>query len=285
MRTFAARTREQTQEKKKEPPPKLHKKVKYVTPSQVNRPPPGMTAWAPVDDVYVMKFYPRNIVEPAVALDMIKGYQKVDFTPPDQAVFIELKLDMALEKKKKVDPFVSTISLPHPFKTEFNKVAVFTQDAGLVQEALENGAVFAGGKELIQRVLDDELEADFYLASPDILSQLVPLKNKLRKKFPKSKRGTVGTNIPKMMKTFKMGHEIFVDRECFIKTEVGSLDMPKEHLVANIQTIVQDVATHRPASFGPFIVRAILHTPTTEAVWFNSQVLLPNQAEEMVAQQ
>lgn len=42
--------------------------------------------------------------------------------------------------------------------------------------------------------MDDEISADFYIAVPDILSKLVPLKNKLRKKFPKSKRGqlTVG---------------------------------------------------------------------------------------------
>lgn len=37
--------------------------------------------------------------------------------------------------------------------------------------------------------MDDEVSADFYVAVPDILPKLVPLKNKLRKKFPKSKRG------------------------------------------------------------------------------------------------
>lgn len=39
------------------------------------------------------------------------------------------------------------------------------------------------------KILDDEISADFYVAVPDILPKLVPLKNKLRKKFPKSKRG------------------------------------------------------------------------------------------------
>lgn len=41
------------------------------------------------------------------------------------------------------------------------------------------------------QILDDEVSADFYVAVPDILPKLVPLKNKLRKKFPKSKRGTL----------------------------------------------------------------------------------------------
>lgn len=39
------------------------------------------------------------------------------------------------------------------------------------------------------KILDDEVSADFYVAVPDILPKLIPLKNKLRKKFPKSKRG------------------------------------------------------------------------------------------------
>lgn len=39
------------------------------------------------------------------------------------------------------------------------------------------------------QILDDEISADFYVAVPEMLSKLAPLKNKLRKKFPKSKRG------------------------------------------------------------------------------------------------
>lgn len=47
----------------------------------------------------------------------------------------------------------------------------------------------------ILQILDDEISADFYIAVPDILSKLVPLKNKLRKKFPKSKRGELSVGV------------------------------------------------------------------------------------------
>lgn len=47
----------------------------------------------------------------------------------------------------------------------------------------------------ILQLLDDEISADFYIAVPDILSKLVPLKNKLRKRFPKSKRGKLSVSI------------------------------------------------------------------------------------------
>lgn len=39
------------------------------------------------------------------------------------------------------------------------------------------------------QILNDDVQADFYIATPDILSKLNLLKNKLRKKFPKTKRG------------------------------------------------------------------------------------------------
>lgn len=46
----------------------------------------------------------------------------------------------------------------------------------------------------IFQILDDEISADFYVAVPDMLPKLALLKNKLRKKFPKSKRGKNARN-------------------------------------------------------------------------------------------
>ncbi|KAM6954492.1 large ribosomal subunit protein uL1m [Aplochiton taeniatus] len=227
-----------------------------------------------------VRHYPRPVFEMGVAIDMLKSFQKLDFTPLDQSVSIDLKLDMKMEKKRKVDPFVSTVHLPHPFKTDPNTVVVFTENPDQAKLALENGATFAGGTELIQRVLDDEVTADFYVAVPDALPHLVPLKNKLRKKFPKAKRGSVGVNIPKMLALFKMGHEYLVERERYIITMIGTLDMPKEHLYANLQTIIADVCSHRPASYGHFIERAIVRSQTTEALRFNSVDVLPEVPEK-----
>lgn len=59
----------------------------------------GKTAWAPVDDVYVLRFYPRTVYDAAEAVGMLKKFQALDFTPYNQPVYIDLKLDMKLEKK------------------------------------------------------------------------------------------------------------------------------------------------------------------------------------------
>uniref|UniRef100_A0A3P8NBG2 Mitochondrial ribosomal protein L1 n=1 Tax=Astatotilapia calliptera TaxID=8154 RepID=A0A3P8NBG2_ASTCA len=250
VRTFAAV--KTLKKDKKDNAEKEVKKEKRVIDDKNRHKPFGKTGWAPVDDVYVMRYYPRTLHDPAEAIDMLKKFQALDFTPHNQPVYIDLKLDMKLEKK----------------------------DANQATVARENGAVFAGGVELIQPILDDEVSADFYVAVPDILPKLVPLKNKLRKKFPKSKRGSVGINVPKMLELFKTGHEYTVESDCYVRSQIATLDMPSEHIFANLQTILVDVCSHRPASLGPFIERAIIASHTSEAVWFKSEDVLPKSPEK-----
>ncbi|KAL7390921.1 hypothetical protein ABVT39_001378 [Epinephelus coioides] len=246
VRTFAAVRAQKEEDTEKA------KKPRVVIDDKDRHKPFGKTAWAPVDDVYVMRFYPQVIYDAGDAIDMLKNFQKLDFTPHNQPVYIDLRLDMKLEKK----------------------------DANLVKVAQENGAMLAGGVELMQPILDDEISADFYIAVPEILPKILPLKNKLRKKFPKSRRGTVGVQISKMLELFKTGHEYMVESNCFVRTQIGTLDMPKEHIFANLQTILIDVCSHRPAKMGPFIERAIIASHTSEALRFKSEDVLPTPEEE-----
>ncbi|XP_043088754.1 LOW QUALITY PROTEIN: 39S ribosomal protein L1, mitochondrial-like [Puntigrus tetrazona] len=242
--------------------------------------PYGLTAWAPVDDVYMVRYYPKPVHEASVAIEMMKNFQKLDFSSENQPVYVNfMRLDMKLEKKEKVDPFVSTINLPHPFKLDINKIVVFTENPDQARIAMENGAAVAGGAELVEKILADEIIADFYLAEPGIVQKLHPLKNKLRKKFPKSKRGSVGVNIPKMLEMFKSGHEYLVE-DIYVNTQVATLDMPKEHILENIHAIVKDVASHKPAEFGPFIERAIVCSRSSEALHIKFEELLQQEEKK-----
>ncbi|XP_018092927.1 39S ribosomal protein L1, mitochondrial isoform X2 [Xenopus laevis] len=246
-----------------------------------SRPKPyGLTAWKPTDDVYVACYYPKPLLGVETAIDMLKTFQKLDFTYEKQPVYAELKLDMKLEKKKKVDPFVGYLKYPYPFSTEANKVLVFTENPGDAQIARDNGAAFVGGSEFVQQILDDEIQADFYIATPEIVPKLTPLKNKLRKKFPKSKRGSVGRDIPKMLQLFKTGHEYLVEKECLVQTKIATLDMPREHIAANLDAVIKDICTYRPLSYGPFVERVILTSATSEALFIRFQQFLPQETEE-----
>uniref|UniRef100_A0A3P8W351 Mitochondrial ribosomal protein L1 n=1 Tax=Cynoglossus semilaevis TaxID=244447 RepID=A0A3P8W351_CYNSE len=223
--------------------------------------------------------------KPYDAIELLKKFQKLDFTSHSQPVYVNLKLDMKLEKKRKVDAFVATLQLPFPFKTDLNKILVFTEDPNQMKEALENGASMAGGAELIQQIIDDEISADFYLAVPAVVPKIMALKSKLRKKFPKSNRGTVGDNIISMLDMYKTGFQYKVENQCYINTQIATLDMPTEHIFTNLQTILIDVCSRKPAEMGPFIERAIIGSQTSEALWFKSEDVLPKDEEKKEEEQ
>lgn len=278
-RSYAAPARAQKKKVKQKDEEKAVKEKKPVDNTGRHKP-FGLTAWVPVDDVYVARFYPRPVLPATDAILKLKQNQQLDATPLDQLVYLDLKLDMKLEKKKRVETFVSTVQLPHPFRTGQNTVIVFTEDPEQARLAREHGAHIVGGVELVDKILEDKVSADFYISVPEMLEKLYPLKNKLRKHFPKNKRGSVGVNIPKMMSMFKAGFQYMVEKECYIKTQIATLDMPTESILANMQTVIIDVCSRRPAEHGPFIERAIIASQTSEALRFNSQDLLPPPSTE-----
>lgn len=53
----------------------------------------------PVDDVYLTWLYRRPSYELEQAVGMLKRFQELDFTYPKQFVYINVSLDMALQKK------------------------------------------------------------------------------------------------------------------------------------------------------------------------------------------
>uniref|UniRef100_A0A2I3T1M6 Large ribosomal subunit protein uL1m n=1 Tax=Pan troglodytes TaxID=9598 RepID=A0A2I3T1M6_PANTR len=210
----------------------------------------------PEDDVYLKRLYPRQIYEVEKAVHLLKKFQILDFTSPKQSVYLDLTLDMALGKK-------------------------VCRNASEVKIAEENGAAFAGGTSLIQKIWDDEIVADFYVAVPEIMPELNRLRKKLNKKYPKLSRNSIGRDIPKMLELFKNGHEIKVDeeRENFLQTKIATLDMSSDQIAANLQAVINEVCRHRPLNLGPFVVRAFLRSSTSEGLLLKIDPLLPKEVK------
>ncbi|XP_051820441.1 39S ribosomal protein L1, mitochondrial [Antechinus flavipes] len=234
----------------------------------------------PEDDVYLKRLYPRQIYEVNKAIDLLKKFQILDYSNPKQGVYLDLTLDMSLEKKKKkVEPFVSVINFPYPFTSKMNKILVFTENDSDIKIAEENGAAFAGGSALIQKILDDEIQADFYVTVPEMMPAIQPLRRKLKKKFPRLLQNSVDHDIVKMLEFFKTGHEIAVDEERgnFLNTQVAVLDMPNNEIVANLQAVFTEVCRHKPQSSGSFVVRAFLRSSTSEGLLLKTEHFLPQE--------
>ncbi|XP_063103292.1 large ribosomal subunit protein uL1m isoform X3 [Cavia porcellus] len=213
-------------------------------------------------------------------IEKIKSYRYMEGEPEDDVYLKRLYPRRIYEKR--VEPFASVISFPYPFSLEVNKVAVLTGNPSEIEIAEGQGAAFAGGTDLIQKILDDEIHADFYLAVPEIMPDLNPLKKKLKKRFPKLSRNSIGRDIPKMLALFKNGHEIKVDeeRENFLSTKIATLDMSCDQIAANLQTVINEVCRHRPLNLGPFVVRAFLRSSTSEGLLLKIDPLLPKEEIE-----
>uniref|UniRef100_A0A4X2M9T3 Large ribosomal subunit protein uL1m n=1 Tax=Vombatus ursinus TaxID=29139 RepID=A0A4X2M9T3_VOMUR len=225
----------------------------------------------PEDDVNLKRLLPRQIYE-------------VD----KQGVYFDLTLDMTLEKKKKkVEPFVSVHNFSYSFSSKAKKILVFTEKESEIKIAEENRAAFAGGSALIQKTLDDEIQADFYVSVPEMTPALQPLRRKLKKRFPRLSQNSINHDIVKMLEFFKTGHEIAVDEERgdFLQTQIAVLDMPNNEIVANLEAVITDVCRHKPQSTGPFVVCAFLRSSTSEGLLIKIAHLLPQeevQVEESI---
>ncbi|NXD15358.1 RM01 protein, partial [Nothocercus nigrocapillus] len=189
----------------------------------------------PVDDVYLTWCYERPSYDVDVAIGMLKKFQELDFTYPKQFVYINVTLDMSLQKKKKkVEQFASIVKLPYRFTDETNKVLVFTENKEEAEIAQQNGAALVGGVELIKWILEDEIKMDFYVAVPEIMPKLIPLKSKLRRKYPSARRNSMGQDIPKMLQFFKEGLEYAVQDEHLIKTRIARVSLCTKFLIVSL---------------------------------------------------
>ncbi|KAM9381910.1 large ribosomal subunit protein uL1m isoform 2-T2 [Phaethornis superciliosus] len=234
----------------------------------------------PVDDVYLTWLYKRPSYNLEQAVPMLKKFQELDFTYPKQYVYINVFLDMTLEKKKKVDPFAGVVLLPHRYMDETNKVLVFTENEQEAEIARENGAAIVGGVELVKWILEDEIQADFYVAVPAIMPKLIPLRNKLKRKYPSTKRNSLGHDIPKMLQLFRDGLEYTVQDENVIKTRIARLDMPTEQIIANLKAVIHDICTFKPSNYSPLVKQLVIRSSTSEGLLLNLDGLLPQVEKE-----
>uniref|UniRef100_UPI00358F5834 large ribosomal subunit protein uL1m isoform X4 n=1 Tax=Myxine glutinosa TaxID=7769 RepID=UPI00358F5834 len=214
-----------------------HKAAEEERKTGCRRPKPfGLSAWEPKDDVYIYRYYPRPTYQPLTALNMLRQYQQLDSTEPDQLLYMRLKLNLEEDVK----------------------------DANEKEKAKKLGLV-TGGLELIEKILNDEVQSDYYMASPDILEKLLPLKEKLQKKFPSTKRGMVGNAIESMVEYYNYCSD-FTLYEDSVSTSFARLDMSDEHLFANMKTFMGDILKVKALKHGSSIEYAYLSSETSEGL-------------------
>lgn len=177
------------------------------------------------------------------ACELIK---KTVTTKFDSTIGISMRLNI---NTKKADQQVrGTVILPAGTGKNVRVVAITNK----VEEATKAGADYAGGKELLEKIVSEKwFDFDVICATPDMMGEIGKNGRVLGPKglMPNPKTGTVGPDIAKMIKELKAGKvEYRADRDGNINVGVGKSSFEAEKLVENVKTLVNQILKVRPST-------------------------------------
>ena len=142
-----------------------------------------------------------------------------------------------------------------------------------VDDALAAGADFAGGKELIEKILKENwFEFDLIVATPDMMGELGKAARTLGPKglMPNPKAGTVAPDIAKAVKEFKLGKVQYrLDKDANMHLTIGRVSFESAKLAENLKALTSTLVKVRPAAVkGSYIKTAVVHTTMGPSIKF-----------------
>lgn len=214
--------------------------------------------------------------DPIVTVSEALSYHREQMSPvifnnPTAPVRLRLDINMTTEKKRRfIQPRKFIVQMPHMFAVSHKRfVLAFTDDITTHALAKDAGAEIVGGVDLIKKVIKGTFRTDdfdYIVAHENVLNSLVSIRALVRGKFPSPVNGCLGTDIVALVRHVMTGVEINVEQDDthpaygVIDVVVGTLDMPDEHLEANIQTVFKEINNIRPSTkkLGHFVDRAMV---------------------------
>ncbi|MFN7933313.1 MAG: 50S ribosomal protein L1 [Bryobacteraceae bacterium] len=174
--------------------------------------------------------------------------QKVKFTKFDETVEVHMRLGV---DPKHADQMVrGTIVLPNGLGKSKKVLVIASGDK--IKEALESGADFAGGEEMVNKIQQENwMDYDAVVATPDMMRSVGRLGKVLgpRGLMPNPKTGTVTTDVAKAVQEVKAGKvEFRVDKTGVIHAPVGKVSFATDKLLENANTLIQAVVRAKPAA-------------------------------------
>ena len=179
----------------------------------------------------------------AEACELIK---KTTVTKFDSTIGLSMRLNI---NTKKADQQVrGTVILPAGTGKNVRVVAITNK----VDDALKAGADYAGGKELLEKIVTEKwFDFDVMCATPEMMGEIGKNGRVLGPKglMPNPKTGTVGPDIAKMVKELKAGKvEYRADRDGNVNVGIGKSSFDTEKLVENAKTLVNQILKVRPST-------------------------------------
>jgi len=178
------------------------------------------------------------------AISLIKGMPQTKF---DESVDIAVVLGV---NPRKADQMVrGTVVLPHGTGKSL-RILVFAKGEK-EKEALEAGADYAGGDELVEKIRGGWLEFDRTVATPDMMSNVGKLGKILgpRGLMPNPKTGTVTFDVARVIQEIKKGKIDFkVEKNGILHVPIGKISLTTQQLMENASAFLDTVNKMKPST-------------------------------------
>ena len=199
------------------------------------------------------KTYP---VDEAIALAKEVNFVKFDPT-------VEVSFRLNVDPRHADQQIRGAMVLPHG-TGRTQTVLVITQGPK-EKEALDAGADFVGGKEILDKIKGGWFDFDIIVATPDMMGDLGKLGKLLGPKglMPNPKTGTVTVDVTKAINEIKKGKVVYrVDKEGNINVMIGKLSFTEEQLRENFKAIYDVILRARPAAVKGFYMKNVVLSTT-----------------------
>ncbi len=193
--------------------------------------------------------------------DAIALAQKIRFAKFDEALEVHLRLGV---DPRHADQMVrGTVVLPHGLGKTKRVLVIASGDK--IKEALEAGAEFAGGEEMVTKIQTEHwMDYDAVVATPDMMRSVGKLGKVLgpRGLMPNPKTGTVTQDVVSAVNEIKAGKvEFRVDKTGIIHASVGRASFEHDKLLENANTLIGAVLRAKPAvAKGKYVKSAAVAT-------------------------
>lgn len=189
-------------------------------------------------------------VDRTVLYSVEDGTKKViasTFTKFDETFDVAMKLGV---DPRHADQMIrSSVSLPHG-TGKVSRVLVFAKGAKEA-EALEAGADYVGGDDLVEKIKEGWLEFDKTVATPDMMGTVGKIGRILgpRNLMPNAKLGTVTFDVAKVVSEIKGGKVDFrVDKAGIIHAGIGKVSFGPEKLIDNLLAFAKRIVQLKPSA-------------------------------------
>lgn len=217
--------------------------------------------------------YPLN-----QAVDLL---QKIKFAKFDETVEVHMRLGV---DPKHADQMVrGTVVMPNGLGKSKKVLVICTGDKQ--REALEAGADFVGGEEMVNKIQSEGwTDYDAVIATPDMMRSVGKLGKVLgpRGLMPNPKTGTVTVDVVTAINEVKAGKvEFRVDKTGIIHAPVGKASFSAIKLVENASSLITAVLKAKPsAAKGKYVRSATLCSTMSPGIQLDVTELTAKEAAQ-----